>query len=81
MKLKRSVEAKDQIAIVRRTQYRRNAIGKETRYVRIRGHRITEAKLQRWEKEHPMPNLSQPLSRKSMLASIRRMTNVCSASK
>ena len=81
MKLKRSVEAKDRITIVRRIQHRRHTIGKETGYVRVRGHRVTEAKLQRWEKEHPMSTLSQSLSRKSILASMRSKTNIYSASK
>jgi hypothetical protein len=80
MKLKRSVEAKDRIAIVRRIQYRRHAIGKDTGHVRVRGHRINEAKLQRWAKEHPMLNLSQRLSRKLMRVKMGSITNVCSAS-
>lgn len=71
MRLQRNVKKKDQIAIIRQIYHRKNTIGKDTRYVRAHGHRVTEDKLQRWMKLHKikLSNASRPLSCNSIILS------------
>ena len=69
MKLKRNVDAKERAALVRHIQYRKDILGKVTKYVRVHGHRKTQAKVQQWTKGYPMmkgPAIHIPPSRKSM---------------
>jgi hypothetical protein len=69
MKFERNVKANERRTIVQHIQYRKYAIGKESRHVQVRGHRITAEKLSRWMREtvvnHP-PLLKCPLSRELM---------------
>ncbi|ERF72537.1 hypothetical protein EPUS_02818 [Endocarpon pusillum Z07020] len=65
MKLERNVKTKERRTILQHIQHRKYSVGKESRHVRIRGHKITAEKLARWMKEsiinHPVL-LTSPLS-------------------
>ncbi len=69
MKLERNVKANERRSIVQHIQRRKYAIGKESRHVQVRGHKITADKLSRWMKETSVNHLSlleYPLSRELM---------------
>jgi hypothetical protein len=68
MKLERNVKAKDRKTVVRHIQHRTHAVGKSSRLVRVRGHKISSEKLSRWMREvatnqslMPQPPLSRKL--------------------
>jgi hypothetical protein len=68
MKLERNVKANERKTIVQHIQHRKYAVGKKSRHVQVRGHKITAEKLSRWMKENVNnpPLLTCPLSRESM---------------
>lgn len=53
MKLERNVKANERTAITRHISRRQLVIGKPSRFVRVRGHRIDKEKLARWMKDFP----------------------------
>lgn len=68
MKLERNVKANERRTIIKHIQHRKYAVGKESRHVQVRGHKITAEKLSRWMKENannPL-SLAGSLSRESM---------------
>lgn len=62
--LERNVKQHERKYIVKKIQYRKQAMGKDTGYVSVRGHRITAEKLDRWTREPNNSMLETNIPRK-----------------
>ncbi|KAE9380968.1 hypothetical protein N431DRAFT_137126 [Stipitochalara longipes BDJ] len=60
MKLERKCTIEQRKTILRHVQHRKEKLGKQSMYVRVRGHMLTQEKIARWLKE---PALAKALSR------------------